>query len=162
MIEKQIVYLPVNIEKELPHEFNIVTFIAKVPVTNQYEKLTSETEIDFSFKGWLEDGKFLMHGLGEELAEGKVTHWLKPQEAFVFTPEQLNEYITNVIKKALENAIEKSELKQKNYFEATFEERLKGIDIYDDNGSDKPSFVAFLDKKSITNTFEETYNKLKV
>ena len=31
-----------------------------------------------------------------------VTHWLKPQEAFVFTPEQLNEYTQSVIKQAFE------------------------------------------------------------
>ena len=34
----------------------------------------------------------------------KITHFLKPQVAFVFTPEQLNEYTANVIKKALETA----------------------------------------------------------
>lgn len=57
------------------------------------------------------------------------------QEGYFFTPEQLNEYTANVIRQALETAAEKAELIPHD------------VDI---------------DLKSITNTFEETYQKLKV
>ena len=57
------------------------------------------------------------------------------QEGYFFTPEQLNEYTTNVIRQALETAAEKAELIPHD------------VDI---------------DLESITNTFEETYQKLKV
>jgi hypothetical protein len=84
------------------------------------------------------------------------------QEGYFFTPEELNEYTANVIKQALETAAEKAVIEQKGYFEASPEECLKGIEIYDDNGSDRPSHIVFLDKESITNTFEQTFQKYKV
>jgi hypothetical protein len=132
---KQTVFLSVKIEDELPNEFDIVTFIAKVPVDNLFPNLTSDEEIDFSFRGWRENDKFLMHGIGEELADGKVTHWLKSQEGYFFRPEQLNEYTDNVIKQSLENAAEK-------------------VELIETDGDPDP--------KSILNTFKETYKKFKV
>lgn len=87
---------------------------------------------------------------------------VESKEGYFFTPEQLNEYTQNVIKQALETAAEKAEIEQKGYFEATPEECLKGVEIYDDNGSDRPSFIAFLNKQSILNTFEETFKLFKV
>ena len=84
------------------------------------------------------------------------------EEGYFFTTEQLNEYTANVVRQALETAAEKAEIEQKGYFEATPEECLKGVEIYDDNGSDRPSFIAFVNKQSITNTFEETYKKFEV
>ena len=148
MIQKQTVYLPVKVEDELPNEFDIVTFIAKVPVVNQFQNLTSEEEIDFSFRGWMENDKFLIHGIGEELSDGKVTHWLKPQEAFVFTSEQLNEYTQSIIKQALETAAEKVDFEKEN-----FVDNNNLWDIKDTN---------VIDKQSITNTFEQTYKKFEV
>ena len=132
---KQTVYLLIKVEDELPNEFDIVTFIAKVTVVNQFQNLTSEEEIDLSFRGWMENDKFLIHGIGEELADGKVTHWLKPQEDYFFTPKQLNEYTQSVIKQALETA---AKTRRNGFYDST------------------------KDEKSITNTFEEVYQKLKV
>lgn len=143
MIQKQIVYLPIKVEDELPKEFDIVTLNAKVPVINQFENLTSEQEIDFSFNGWLENDKFLIHGIGEELSDGKVTHWLKPQEVFVFTPEQLNKYTQTVIKQTLETAAEKAEKK------------------WCSDGYSTGMWEGVIDKQLITNTFEETFKKFE-
>lgn len=80
----------------------------------------------------------------------------------IYTPKPLNELLSEVIKQSLNTAAEKAEIEQKGYFEATPEECLKGIEIYDDNGSDRPSFIVLLDKKSITNTFEEILKKFEV
>lgn len=63
------------------------------------------------------------------------------QEGYFFTPEQLNEYTQSVIKQALETAAENAEAEH-NY-PWTHNE-------------------PYVDKQSITNTFEETYEKLKV
>lgn len=82
------------------------------------------------------------------------------QEAFVFTPEQLNEYTQSVIKQTLEAAAEKAKINYKEDGEVT-KVKSKKLDI--DYLSEVSSKVSFnINKESITNTFEETYNKLKV
>lgn len=60
------------------------------------------------------------------------------EEGYFFTPEQLNEYTANVIKDALNTAAENAYVDFEDY--------------------DKE----FVNKKSITNTFEETFQKYKV
>lgn len=66
------------------------------------------------------------------------------EDLFVFTPEQLNEYTENVIKQALEIAAKKVE--------------MTGIAYGNDN-----SITDYeVDKKSITDTFEETYQLFSV
>jgi len=59
---------------------------------------------------------------------------VKRQEGYFFTPEQLNEYTQSVIKQALETAAEKA------------------LCDFDEGGC-----TEFVDEKSITNTFEETF-----
>lgn len=61
---------------------------------------------------------------------------VKDVEGYFFTPEQLNEYTTNVIKQALETAAE--------------------------NANDMWLRKSFIDKQSITNTFDETFKKFEV
>ena len=63
---------------------------------------------------------------------------VKREEGYFFTPEQLNEYTQSVIKQTLETAAEK----------ATTD--------YDS------AYNVVVDKQSITNTFEETFQKYKV
>lgn len=67
---------------------------------------------------------------------------LEKINGYFFTPEQLNEYTQNVIKQALEAAAEKIV-----------------SDALERFGSDVPDCWSI---NSITNTFEETFNKLKV
>ena len=62
---------------------------------------------------------------------------------YFFTPEQLNEYTANVIKQALETAAENVE---PDYWKGSCE--LCGSNV--------------VDKKSITNTFEETFKLYQV
>ena len=97
----------------------------------------------FILKGEVRDvGDYFGDGVFYSQVETKttqeVTHWLKPQEAFVFTSEQLNEYTATVIRQALETAAENAEV--------------------DFEGYDKE----FVNKQSIIDTFEETFNLLKL
>lgn len=66
---------------------------------------------------------------------------VKDVEGYFFTPEQLNEYTANVIKKALETAAENAE----SY-------------IFDEDGET----CSEVRKQSITNTFEEIYRVFSV
>jgi len=116
---KSTVYLPVKVEDELP-EIGRATF-----TFNEEIDTCSFLANDGSFKEWYQH------------FEHKPTHWLKSQEAFVFTPEQLNEYTANVIKQALETAAENAEITNKAKF----------------SGDYNP----VVDEESITNTFEEIY-----
>lgn len=69
-----------------------------------------------------------------------VTHWLKPQESLIFTPEQLSEYTADVIKASLETA--------------AIEAHTRLIPFTDDEYE--------VDKHSIIDTFEETFKQLRV
>ena len=78
---KQTVYLPAKVKDEKIPEHTVVTVSCDGGTQfNQVKYYTSYFKEDFEM----------------------VTHWLKPQEAFVFTPEQLNEYTQSVIKQAFE------------------------------------------------------------
>lgn len=78
----------------------------------------------------------------------KVEYGLKTvlmqEEGYFFSPEQFNEHNQNVIKQTLETAAEKVTVKESRSF----------------TGVRTGSFYA--SKESITNTFEETYEKFKV
>ncbi len=65
----------------------------------------------------------------------RIDEWVNEQEGYFFTSEQLNEYTQRVIKQALETAAENA-------------------DLIETDGD--------VDPKSITNTFEETFNEFKV
>lgn len=130
-ITKQTVYVRVKVEDELPiesckcgiiknGEFDLSYFI-KAPSYKVFDHVKS--------------------GLSHNQAE--ITHWLKPQEGYFFTPEQLNEYTTNVIKQVLETAAEKAEV----YIEECMGQRTGYVEV---------------DRESITNTFEETFKQFKV
>lgn len=108
---KQTVYLPVKVEEGLDTHSS---------TNGKGEKLTYVNE--------------------DIKAQNAYSHWLKRGEAFVFTPEQLNEYTANVIKQALETAAEKAKIPQ-------FKSRFLTIQE---------------NKQSITNTFEETFKKFEV
>lgn len=74
-----------------------------------------------------------------------IVDLVKDVEGYFFTPKQLNEYTANIIKQALETGAQKAVIK--NEWEGN-----TGSEYYD----------TVVDRQSITNTFEETYQKLKV
>lgn len=65
---------------------------------------------------------------------------VQPKEGYFFTPKQLNEYTANVIKQALDTASENA----KTYRDKEF------------------YMLSNVSKKSITNTFEETFKQFEV
>ena len=75
----------------------------------------------------------------KSVVKGIPTPVIRGEEGYFFTPEQLNEYTTNVVRQALETASENA-----------------------DWDCDKHHQNITVNKQSITNTFEETFNKLKV
>lgn len=68
---------------------------------------------------------------------------LQKQEGYFFTKEQLNEYTANVIKQALETAV--------NNVQTIVEPHWSG-----------EGESTYVDRESITNTFEETFKQFKV
>lgn len=83
------------------------------------------------------------------------TEHFKKKEGYFFTPEQLNEYTQTVIKQTLEAAAENVSLledgKKVPYPRYIIEE-----------GNHYSQTEIDVDKQSIINTAEETFNKLKV
>lgn len=127
------VYLPVKVEDD-------ATFLITKEV-NDY--LQCNSSIDFYNGKRIYTPAFITETTKEsgEL-EHLITHRLDKQEGYFFTPEQLNQLLSDVIKDALNAAAEK----------ATLSYRLRHDDEF--------KFAAT--KESITNTFEETFNKYKV
>lgn len=132
MIQKQTVYLPVKVEDELPSE----TENSKVAILHK--------ERGFDFAYYMHKWKSFDHfKQGLNYKQSDITHWLKPQEGYFFTPEQLNEYTQSVIKQALETAAQNVDM---------------DIDFYN---SLQEGSLGNIDKESITNTFEEIFKRFK-
>lgn len=74
----------------------------------------------------------------------RIDEWVNEQEGYFFTSEQLNEYTQRVIKQALEIAAENAFIS--NHIPDEDDDR-----VYKE-----------VNKQSITNTFEETFNEFKV
>ena len=91
---------------------------------------------------------------------GHNIHWLKPQEGYFFTPEQLNQFISNVIKDTLDTAAENAnmlgETQHNNYAPDRTEDFVY---VVDSNG---PDYGYTVNKQSITDTFDITYKKHKI
>lgn len=98
----------------------------------------------------------------KSVVKGIPTPVIRGEEGYFFTPEQLNEYTTNVVRQALETAAEK------------VEKKVIEIDGCDDHTPYRGACgtcghyhmpkieVISIDKQSITNTFEETFKKFEV
>lgn len=131
MYKIQTVYLPVKVEDEkIPEHTLAVVSCEGNTHFNQVKYYASHFKEDFEM----------------------VTHWLKPQEAFVLTPEQLNDYTQSVIKQALNTAAEKVTYMK----ECGKINNEKCYAVFCHNCSD------VIDKESITNTFEETFKNFEV
>lgn len=107
----------------------------KVEDAEKYSKHTIECE---ECEGLTDDEQYTCSHCWCEGGDGELgfDDIFAKKEGYFFTPEQLNEYTANVIKQTLETAAEKAEVS------------------YEMNG-------LFL-KTSITNTFENTFEKFKV
>lgn len=75
-----------------------------------------------------------------------ITEFMECKEGYFFSSEQLNEYTQGVIKQALETAAEKAN---------SFIDGDESVYIQGNVWSE-------VDKQSITNTFEETFQQYKV
>lgn len=141
MYKIQTVYLPVKVEDEKIPEYTLAIVSCEGNTHfNQVKYYASHFKEDFEM----------------------VTHWLKPQEAFVFTPEQLNEYTQSVIKQTLETAAEKATLEHKEYqVNGEYISQNIGQEVCIDSEEPYRNYVS-CDKQSITNTFEETFKKFEV
>lgn len=81
-----------------------------------------------------------------------VSNKEKKEKGYFFTPEELNEYTANVIKQALFSASEFAELQ----YECGRKSKENCLAVFCDNCTEQ------IDRQSITNTFDETFNKFKV
>jgi hypothetical protein len=75
---------------------------------------------------------------------------VQSKEGYFFTPEQLNQLLSDVIKNALNNASNNA----KSYVNG-FEQYQEGNHIWNKD-------ICVVNKESITNTFDEIYQRLKV
>ncbi len=106
-------------------------------------------------------------------SEMSVSYWerdthitdVKEQEGYFFTAQELNDYTEKVIKEALNTAAEKVDLtllkksqhsKKARWKKVSKKEEEEGVDIFNYEVLYKPS------KKSITNQFNNIFNKFKV
>lgn len=115
-----------------------------LPIKNKEVKRYSKHVIDCEeCEGLIDDEQYTCTYCWSEGGNGKFyfDDLFKENEGYFFTPEQLNEYTANVIKQALETAAYEAE-----------------INDYDEHEQYSPH----IDTTSITNTFEETFQKYKV
>lgn len=127
MYKIQSVYVPVKVEDELPNK-------EACGISNKNELLV----------GYIRSTEHSHTGYeisNDDTSMTSVDRWLKPQEGYFFTEEQLNELLSNVIKDTLDAAAEKA----------------KGFTDGNELG-----VAIHIDKRTILNTFEETYKKHKV
>lgn len=90
MINKQTVYIPTKVEDELPDE-SCKTGIIK------------NGEFDFAY--WIKDfNTFDHHKSGVHHKQSEISHWLKPTEAYVFTPEEFEKMLQDYTNRILSNA----------------------------------------------------------
>lgn len=140
---KQKVYVPVKTEEELPVESCKCGIIKNGEFDLSYFiKAPSYTVFDHVKSG-------LHHNQSE------ITHWLKEQEGYFFTPEQFNEYIELVIKKTLAKAAENVSLLEDGKKVCYPRYIIEEGNYYNQTEID-------VDKQSITNTFEEIFKSFKV
>lgn len=130
---KQTIYLPVDVKNELPLESCKCGIIKNGEFELSYFIKTPNYTVFDHVKSGLSHNK------------SEITHWLKEQEVFVFTQEQLNEYTANVIRQALEAAAEKAVIRMKEGMDFYYEDYIEGVD-----------------KQSITDTLEETFKLFKI
>ena len=94
MKNKQIVHIPVKVEDELPKENCKVGIIIN-------------GEFDFAYFIRYNDQKnfiFDHHKSGLHHKQKDITHWLKPTDVFVFSPEELKQLLEDYTNEIITNA----------------------------------------------------------
>lgn len=91
------------------------------------------------------------HSVFKILESGITLQNCYPEEGYFFTPEELNEYTDNVIRKTLETAAEKGKVTHNKI-------------LADDSKEGNNAYIEFpkVNKQSITDTFEETFKLFEV
>lgn len=143
-MKQQIVYIPVKVKDELPEVGKYVFTFNNIIEGKVHINISINSrvkEIPDKCEKWYDEYNFTS-------IYSKVHTWLKPQEAFVLTPKQLNEYTKTVIKQALETGA--------NEFEIDFKTTGALSDF--DN---QPEYEPYITKNSITNIFEKVFLKFK-
>jgi len=101
----------------------------------------------------------------------KVEYGLKTElieeEGYFFTEEQLDQLLSDVIKDALDTAAEKAKILEEELGSDEYREipldTFESTEFTADKGYEECSFYRYkASKESITNTFEETYQKFSV
>ena len=165
--ELKTVWVAVKPEDELPNKgeqvFTLNTMIpGKVhyPPEDDGKNISTNCrvkEIPKKCEQWYDEHNFGM-------MYSKVDAWLKEQQLITFTPEEYNQHIKDIIKETLDNASKKVDLTvlkksqhslKPRWKKVSKQEAEEGIDIFAYEVQYKPS------KRSITNTLEDTFNKLK-
>lgn len=92
LINKQTVYLPVQVDKyNLPKK--------EVCALNDGNMLVGH--LRYEGEGTIRP---IVYVEDKHQKMGNITHWLKKQEGYFFTPKQLNEYTQKVIKDTIQTA----------------------------------------------------------
>ena len=88
--------------------------------------------------------------------KGTVGDLFELKSGYFFTPEQLNQLLSDVIKDALNTAADKAEIKREETYELVFKGFSGGSPTYGNKE------IITCNKESITSTFDITYQKYKV
>ena len=96
--------------------------------------------------------------IAAEYYNGAYVEGIERKEGYFFTTEQLNQHISNVIKDALDTAYDEAkvvkDLGEDENGKLTFQVTEC---YYDENG-----YPIYVEKESITNTFDITFQKYRV
>jgi len=93
--------------------------------------------------------------------------YVNKQQLITFTPEEYNNHIKDIIKETLDNAVDKGKILLKDYYSEDYKLVESEVVMYNSIGvnnvypEDCNKYTVSINKESITNTLEETFNKLK-
>lgn len=153
MKNKQIVHIPVKVEDELPKENCKVGIIIN-------------GEFDFAYFIRYNDQKnfiFDHHKSGLHHKQKDITHWLKPTDVFVFSPEELKQLLEDYTDKIIENVAVTSTYIDEVY-DSNFEDTALSNEMIflrtDNDGMPYAANKVTTDKNSITNQLTEFLKQL--
>lgn len=145
-IKKQTVYLPEKVEGKSPEiRWNIIEDEGYFgDEWDNWEHLEEQERFEY-FKKVFSHFKSIKDG---------------EKQGYFFTPEQLNQYTSNVIEQTLEEAAEKANMLGETQHDNGAPDVQEDF-VYVSN-SNGPDYGYTVNKQSITNVFENVFNKFKV